>query len=222
MQLIQAAKLAYDRLSPGLWGVVVMGRFCLIFFGCLLSTTAIADSAGCWSIHDDAARLACYDKAARPTPAAPATATETPTDSDEATVSTKEVVAAPPLAAAQKVDAADLAIAPNKFLDKNIELNGLQCFYADKDEYRCLSPHSSIILMIVVGDITPAAEKTKLENDCGRIKNLTLPSCRRTLRMVPSEVKHDSVDLRDRTVVMALTAEVVPQSAASNGRRRHY
>lgn len=209
-----------------------MLRFVPLLCVFVFSTSALADSAGCWSIRDDATRLACYDKTTKntvpPTNAAPqepvkvdSKASETDTDSDDATVSTKEVVATPPLAPPQNVDAEDLAIAPNKFIDKNIAIKDLQCFYADKNEYRCISSHHGIILMIVVGDVTPQSEKDRLENDCGKIKNLTSASCRRALRFVPMKVKNDSVDLRDRTVVMSLTAEVIPAVSQARSRRRY-
>ena len=190
----------------------------------LYSTSAhAAGDAGCWSVQDKEARLSCYDKAHAdplPEPSSAVKAITPPAaDQEEKTATTSDLIKAKPSDPPKRIDADDLAIAPNKYIGKNVELNKMQCFYADKDEYRCVAGGASAtILLIQAPDITPAVEKQKLENECGEIKKMATTLCRRTLRFSPVGVDNDTVGLRSRTVVTAQSFEVVPSSPPTRRR----
>lgn len=158
----------------------------------------------CWTVKDEALRLQCYDALHAPAPAG----------EGDKTATTPEVLSAKPTDPPKKVDADDVAIAPNKYKGKNLELSKLQCFYADKDEYRCLAPSSDVVLVVIGTAVTPDAERKKLEDDCGEIKKLETAACRRTIHFVPGAVDHDTIGLRQRTIVISKMLEIVPPPAA--------
>ncbi len=193
----------------------------LLLFALLAASTPLRADEVCRSIKDSVARLACYDgldaKASAATKATPSAGADgsasSKVDAGETNAPTKEVVAAKPSDPVKRIDADDLAIAPNKYVGKYVELTKAQCYYADKDEYRCLGNSSSVILMLVGAAITPAIEKQRLEDDCGEIKRMATPTCRRTIRIRPENFDHDTVSMRDRTVVSSQTFEVLmPES----------
>lgn len=129
----------------------------------------------------------------------------------KASASTKEIVAAKPTEF-KRTDAQDLQITPRKFIDRGVEVVGFQCFHADKDEFRCIHPTATVMLLTV--KVKPDIEQAKLEDDCGSIKTaVTSPKCRRTLRFVPLKAENDKIDgYRSRTVVLVSEIEVVSSS----------
>lgn len=164
-------------------------------------TPAIAAAEDCKAIQDTTKRLECYDRGG-----APAEAT------------TKDIVTAPASALPQTVDATDLYVAPKKYIGKRIELRRVQCFYADKDEYRCIAAADAPVL-IVATDIMPTAAKDALERDCGQIKKVQTQACRRVIRFTPVVVDHDdAVAFAKRTVVVTKAIEVVAEGGTAKRR----
>jgi len=153
----------------------------------------------CTAIGSTTERLGCFDNYAKDVLANEA----------KSTASTKEVIAAKP-AEFKRTDASDLEITPNKYLGRGVEVVGFQCFHADKDEFRCIHPKATLLVMTL--KVTPSAEQSALEDSCGSIKTaVTSPKCRRTLRFVPLKADNDKIDgYRSRTVILAAEVEVVP------------
>jgi hypothetical protein len=110
---------------------------------------------------------------------------------------------------AKTVDAIDLQVSPNKYKGKGVELRGVRCFHADEDEYRCMHPTASLLVMGV--NVEPAAAKSAIENNCGEIRKvLTSPKCRFTVRFYPSLIDEDEVSGgARRTVIGVEVLEVV-------------
>lgn len=153
----------------------------------------------CTTIREFSARLECFDAYAQAT-----LANEAKTGA-----STKEVIAAKPTEF-KRTDPSDIQITPNKFIGRGVEVVGFQCFHADKDEFRCIHPTAT--LMVLTVKVKPDTEQAVLEDTCGAIKTaVTSPKCRRTLRFVPLKADNDKIDgYRSRTVVLAAEVEVVP------------
>jgi hypothetical protein len=108
------------------------------------------------------------------------------------------------------VDPADVYVAPNKYMDKPIELRNMKCLHADKDEYRCLAPGDNA-LVVFAAAVEPAAEKEAIETKCGEIKNILSPQCAKTIRFTPAENSDDIVSgYRKRTIILTRSIEVVP------------
>ncbi len=131
----------------------------------------------CTALKDDKERLACFDKSA--SALKNAGVPNTPE-----TANTKDIVNNFSPNDYKVADADDVHVAPRKFLNKPIELRGVRCFYADKDDYRCLT-RSKLPTVVFSSSIGPSAEKDSLESDCGAIKKLIPPACRKTVRLVP-------------------------------------
>lgn len=165
------------------------------------SAFADAELQRCASIKEIAARLECFDAYAQATLANDA----------KAGASTKEVVAAKPTEF-KRTDAVDLEIAPQKYLGKGVEVAGLQCFHADKDEFRCIHPTATLMIMTV--KVKPDVEQTLVEDACGAIRSaVTSPKCRRTLKFIPLKADNDKIDgYKSRTVILAAEVEVVPST----------
>lgn len=79
----------------------------------------------------------------------------------------------------KKLAAADFSVETSKWNDRLVEIS-LRCFYADKDEFRCLAGSGRVDF----ASISPPAARQKLENDCDSIAKLDTKACRRTVRFV--------------------------------------
>lgn len=170
------------------------------------------DMAWCAGLSNDKDRLACFDKLAK----SPEPKAEEPAP----TVTTKQIIA--PIAPTdyKTVDPSDLYVAPSKFIGKPIQVNGARCFYADKDEFRCMLQTGSSVVVLLSPTLTPAATQTEIEDACGAIKvAMTSARCRRTLRFVPLKHDSDAVDaMTKRIIIIAPAVEVA--SAEPSRRRR--
>ncbi|MBV9584469.1 MAG: hypothetical protein JO213_06240, partial [Alphaproteobacteria bacterium] len=108
------------------------------------------------------------------------------------------------------VDASDVAVAPGKYVDTDIELRGMRCFYAQPGEFRCFggSPTVTVFLHRLMVD---QAQKT-IEERCGTIRNAEHhPGCVVAIRFRYSnaDVGQDRVAFyMPRTTIEADTAEV--------------
>lgn len=168
----------------------------------MMAGSAKADDADamrkCTAIREFSARLECFD----------AYAQAVLTNEAKTSASTKEVIAAKPTEF-KRTDAVDLQITPNKYVGRGVEVVGFQCFHADKDEFRCIHPTAT--LMVLTVKVQPALEQASIEDVCGSIKTaVTSPKCRRTLRFVPLKAENDKIDgYRSRTVILAAEVEVV-------------
>ena len=153
----------------------------------------------CAGIREFSARLECFDAYAQALLASDAKTGAT----------TKEVIASKP-AEFKRTDPADIQITPNKFIGRGVEVAGFQCFHADKDEFRCIHPKATLLLLTI--KVKPDIEQATLEDTCGSINTaVTSPKCRRTLRFVPLKAENDKIDgYRSRTMIFAGEIEVVP------------
>jgi hypothetical protein len=107
------------------------------------------------------------------------------------------------------IDAADLRMAPSKYLDKPIELRRMYCYYADDEDYRCVASDST--LAVFAPAIESEAEKSALEANCGEMKKITSPACTKTIRLVPASNVQDHISgYMLRTVIRTETIEIVP------------
>lgn len=79
----------------------------------------------------------------------------------------------------KKLTAADMGVETSKWNGKYVEAT-LQCFYADKNEYRCTAGTGRIDF----SELTPNEQQEKLEKDCDTIANMSKMICRRTVRFV--------------------------------------
>ncbi|WP_445217587.1 hypothetical protein ACKWRH_37145 [Bradyrhizobium sp. Pa8] len=160
---------------------------------------------GCTAVKDDKDRLLCFDKAAATLKAAGALG-------GLETANTKEIDTNFSSNDFKVVDPDDLHVAPGKFIGKPIEIRNVSCFSADRGDYRC-APSSVMITVVFAKSIEPAAERETLENDCGDIKRIESPACRRDIRIVPADYAEDSPGaFAKRIVVKVKRIEVLPAS----------
>jgi hypothetical protein len=165
---------------------------------------AVLGVMGCSGVKDDKDRLACFDKAATilKTAGVP---------SETETANTKELVSAFGPNDFKVVDPDDVHVAPRKFIGKPIELKNVRCFYADKNDYRCIAPSQRMVTTVFAKSIGPANERDAIESDCGAIKKLEAPACRKTIRIVPIDYDEDSPNaFAKRIVVKVANIEIMP------------
>jgi hypothetical protein len=113
------------------------------------------------------------------------------------------------------VDPDDIHVAPRKFVGRPIEIRNVRCFYADKDDYRCLAPSRGMVTAVFARSVGPANEKETLETDCGAIKKIESLACRRTIRIVPADFGEDAPNaFAKRIVVKVANIEIVPATRA--------
>jgi hypothetical protein len=91
------------------------------------------------------------------------------------TANTREIVASFAPGDFKVVDPDDIHVAPQKFVGKPIEIRNVRCFYADKDDYRCMAPSRGMVTAVFATSVGPANEKEALETDCGAIKKIESP-----------------------------------------------
>ncbi|MCP3460573.1 hypothetical protein [Bradyrhizobium sp. CCGUVB23] len=160
---------------------------------------------GCTAVKDDKVSLLCFDKAA-------ATLKAVDVLVGPETANTKEIVTNFSPNDFKVVDPDDLHVAPEKFIGKPIEIRNVSCFYADRGDYRC-APSRGMITVVFAKSIEPAAERETLEHDCGVIKRIASPACRRNIRIVPADYAEDSPSaFAKRIVVKVKRIEVLPAS----------
>lgn len=171
----------------------------------------------CSAISEAKARLACFDEATRAKPesddSANASTPEGPSTSTKDIVKTPNFAESPTELSYREVDHADLYITPGKFEGKGIELKRMRCFHADKDEYRCIAPGSTV-LAVFATEILPVKEREGIENDCGEFRKvMTSSKCLKTIRFVPIKHSEDIVNgYQKRTLILARSLDIMPDS----------
>jgi hypothetical protein len=132
-------------------------------------------------------------------------------------VTTKQTLATPPTEF-RLVDPLDFSVAPRKFMGTGVEMRNMQCFYADKDDFRCFTTRSSEIVTVLTKTLQPDRQRAEIESDCGSVRAASNSSkCRRTIRFVPISAERERVGpLTERLTVMAGSISLVdppPQPA---------
>ena len=95
------------------------------------------------------------------------------------------LVLAPAFANAEdikKLTSADLSVETHKWDGKTIEAS-FSCFYADKDEFRCIGVGGGHV-RADFSTLTPLEKREGLENDCDTIKKSSSKKCTVTIRFV--------------------------------------
>ena len=77
------------------------------------------------------------------------------------------------------VDAADLALSPDKYADRDLMVIEMHCYYADVGDYlRCMSLDSEPILSVFTTELTNDVARLEIENNCDAIRvAMTSPHC---------------------------------------------
>jgi hypothetical protein len=118
----------------------------------------------CAAKSNDKERLACFDESAK---------TVGSSDAPEDTANTSKVLQPTKPTEYRVADADDIFVAPNKYVDKPIELRRIRCLHADKDECRCIAPGSTFLIVFAAA-VEPAAEKEAVENEVWRDQKATI------------------------------------------------
>lgn len=134
-------------------------------------------------------------------------------------VTTKQTLATPPTEF-RVVDALDFAVAPRKFIGTGVEMRGMQCFYADKDDFRCFTDRDGEIVTVLTKVLQPDRQRAEIESDCGSARTATAsPRCRRTIRFVPLAARREKVGpITDRLTVVAASIDLITPAAPARRR----
>lgn len=191
-------------------------RVYLVVAAALMGSVAHADPAqpdwtACLVGSSDAQRLKCYDELAAKTGQSHGGTAPLPP-----IPSTREVVSAGRGGPPQAVEAGDLYVAPNKYKGKTVELRDARCFHADLNDYRCVAQDGQTVL-IAAPTIAPDAAREQIERDCGQIKKILTPPCRKTVRFTPSSF--DMEDMNAFAKKLTITASSI-EVAERRERRR--
>jgi hypothetical protein len=136
----------------------------------------------CGAKADEKERLACFEKLAK----------QSEPSEQEETTSTPKVIE-PKSSEYRVVDPSDIFVAYNKYVGKPIEVRGVNCYYADKDDYRCIAIGGNAVVFFA-DDIEPAMAREAIENDCGEVKKAFASSaCKRTIRLTAENISDDVI-----------------------------
>lgn len=184
-----------------------------------VAVTPPAMAEDCKAIKDSAARLACFDKAAGETPAAQAAPAPAPAAQKDAPVAPAPE---PPAKTFKVVDVADLYVGPNKYAGRDIEVRNLKCYFADKDDYRCIAP-GAVHVAIFSKTVEPALARQWMEDKCDQIRTaVTSSRCTFHLRFTYSadDFENDVVSGMQQRVVITPPAGVTMVTLTSEKRSR--
>ena len=112
--------------------------------------------------------------------------------------------------AIKKLSASDLGVQTRKWEDRTIEAV-MNCFYADKDEFRCFVDSARIDF----SEISPAEARRRIEDNCDTIDKSVRQACKFTIRFVwaSSEMKPLGVSRQHFIRAKNDAAEIVPSPA---------
>ena len=175
--------------------------------------TAFAQTLdACRIVKSETTRLNCYDAIPLPDPREE--------KSSEPTANTREIVQSFAEGDYRTIDPLDLQVSPNKYKGKPVQILNAACLHSDKDEYRCVTPGAATVL-IVAPEVTPAASNSFLETECGAVRNVATPKCRKTIRFVPALHESDLIDgYRQRVTIATFSIEIVPEAVQQRLQRR--
>lgn len=166
----------------------------------------------CEAKTDEKERLACFDKLAKQSE---------PTEQQETSNTPKKIE--PPSGEYRVVDPGDIFVAYGKYLGKPIEVRNVRCYYADKDDYRCIATGDNPVVFFAE-DIEPATAREAIENDCGEVKKVVTPACKRNIRLTAENISDDLISgYQKRVDVRSSSLEVIeaaPVETKKRGRRR--
>jgi hypothetical protein len=173
----------------------------------LLICSTIASAEDCRAIKEAAARLACFDKepsAPASAPVAPAAIAAQPAAAAPAAPAATAEAAPPALPKTFKVvDGSDLFVGTSKYVDRDIEMQRIKCYFADVNDYRCIS--TGVLLSVFSAKIEPPSAKKWLEERCDQLKvALTSSACVFNARFTfgADDVEEDVVSgLQQRKVI---------------------
>ena len=109
------------------------------------------------------------------------------------------------------VDLADIRVAPRKYADRDIEVRGLRCYYADRNDYRCGSDAGVTLFIKKIND---EAARTYVESSCDEVRKVAAGGkCRLTVRLKYSEddlgedvqsygLRRITIDVSEATVLL--------------------
>jgi hypothetical protein len=119
------------------------------------------------------------------------------------------------------VDALDLGVGSKKYIGKDIEMQRVRCYYADVDDYRCIT---NVPVSIFTKKIEPEIAKDWIEENCDTLKK-TVESrkCLVDIRFNLTDLTQDIIDgYQQRTVLLPSSVEVgLRADPDRRDRRRH-
>lgn len=163
----------------------------------------------CQAKTDEKERLACFEKLAK----------QSEPSEQEETTSTPKVIE--PKSSDRVVDPSDIYVAYNKYVGKPIEVRGVNCYYADKDDYRCIAIGGNAVVFFA-DDIEPAMAREAIENDCGEVKKAFASSaCKRTIRLTAANISDDVISgYKTRISVHTSSLEVIEAAPGKTKTRK--
>lgn len=175
----------------------------------------LSDFTACAAKKDNTERLTCFDAAAKAASGDKDLfdySKVNPAITGESTKTSDAIKPSKPNEY-KVVDAADLFVSPGKFEGKAIEVRNVRCFHADKQDYRCLSLTSHVMVNSL--DISPASAKQDLEDQCGEIAKVSISKkCLKTIRFTPLTHEEDTLSgFQKRVVVATPVIEIISSKA---------
>ena len=119
------------------------------------------------------------------------------------------------------VDASDLYVGPRKYLGKGIEVRRVRCYYADVEDYRCLTGGPAVVFSQAV---EPHSIKQLIEDNCDQLRKLQTAKCLFDIRLSfeADDVSEDIISGYQKRMVIkpaSITASSVVDRKPSRRRR---
>ncbi|NBJ13202.1 hypothetical protein [Microvirga arsenatis] len=109
------------------------------------------------------------------------------------------------------IDAEDVAVSPRKYDGQKVKLLGLQCYYADVDDFRCVTSTPAVIF---AQKVEPVPARLWLQDNCHQIRTaLSSDKCRMSVRFVldVEDIKEDIVSgYKKRVILQPPMIEAIP------------
>jgi len=121
------------------------------------------------------------------------------------------------------VAASELGIGSGKYLNRDLEVPSMRCYYADVADYRCITGPGGAFVSVFASNLTPENLRKQVEDECDTLEKTRRSVCSFTLRINynADDVSKDLVSgYQQRTVVNLDKVELVARPSASKGKRR--
>lgn len=117
------------------------------------------------------------------------------------------------------VDAVDLYVGPRKYLGKNIEVRKVRCYFADVDDYRCITDDP---LVVFSRSVEPKSVRQWIEDNCDQIRKLPTAKCLFAIRFSfdADDVSEDIISGYQKRMIIRPAAGITVSYAQDQPRRR--
>lgn len=117
------------------------------------------------------------------------------------------------------VDASDLYVGPRRYIGKNVEVRKVRCYYADVDDYRCITGDPLVVFSQAV---EPKSARLWIEDNCDQLRKLQTAKCLFAIRFTfeADDVSEDIISGYQKRMIIRPSGGITVSYAVEQPRRR--